>query len=1017
MRTSRFVVAVSALWFVILGSAFAQGPYQFTPINPPCRLLDTRSGQPIQGGQTVPVPVQNQVCGALPGATAYSFNVTVVPHGTLSYLTLWPDNGGSQPVVSTLNSYDGRIKAVAAIIPAGNQDDGAVNVYATQTTDLILDVNGYFTPAPNQLAFYPLPACRLYDTRSTGYLHAQQTYDFAIMNACGVPTYAQAYSLNLTALPLNGQPLGFLTAWPAGGPLPATSTLNAPTGTATANAAIVQGGTNGQISVYAYNNTNLIIDINGYFAPPGENQNQLALYTLTPCRVFDTHHQNFTGSITVPVQSSDCNVPSNARSYVVNATVLPAGYLGYLTLWPVGLMPTVSTLNAWDGAVTSNLAIVGANTSGGTFMAYASNSTQMLIDIFGYMASAQLSIVTTSLPAGQTGQQYSQTLMGSGGVPPYTWSITSGSLPPGLTLVASTGAIAGIPTTTGAFNFTVQLTDSQNNQVSAPLSITITTGPLVILTTALPPGPQGVPYSATLEAGGGAPPYLWSITSGSLPNGLTLNANTGVISGTPTTTGTSNFTVQVTDSQQNTASAPLSIVVTPPVNDSALSGHYGFSFNGFSNGSPFVMAGAFDADGNGNILNGGVVDMNTGSGTPNGGSPVTGGTYAISGNGLGTLTLNATGLPALSFSIVVSQQGNGQLILNNADPQPRGSGAFYLQSPQDFIAPPAASYAIGTFGADASLNRYAKAGQFVVGSGGVVTSGTEDLNDNGTLGSRTYSGSFGVPNAGTGRGNVSLTFPNGLVNHYAYYVISTGQYVVIGTDPLSSTDPLTIASMLTQTGNYNESSLTGNSILELTGLAPNGGSPVPDAVIGLAAWSNGNGTFTLDENQGGNITQQQVSHGTYGVSSNGRVTTSGFGTDSPILYLSNTDQAFVLGQDASVRYGILEPQSAIPPYNNSSILGTYLGGTVNPAQSPIVDASGYFLADGNGNLSGMENTSGPSGPGTLPLSATYQVDSTGRAVVTGTPAGFMYVVSAKRVVLLPMGNAPALSVFNIGLTN
>jgi hypothetical protein len=683
-------------------------------------------------------------------------------------------------------------------------------------------------------------------------------------------------------------------------------------------------------------------------------------------------------------------------------------------LWPVGMLPTVSTLNAWNGAVTSNMAIVGANTSSGSFMAYASNSTAMVIDIFGYMSTVPLSIVTSSLPSGMTGQPYSSTLQGSGGYPPYTWSIISGNLPPGLFLNAETGAISGTPTASGSFPFTVQLTDSQGNQAMAMLSITVSNGPLVILTTSLPQGYQGVGYSATLDAGGGYPPYTWSITSGSLPPGLTLNGNT--ISGTPTATGTYPFTVQVTDSQNNMASAPLQIVINPAINNGALSGHYAFSFNGFSSGSPFVMAGAFVADGNGNILNGGVLDMNTGSGSS--GSTITGGTYLISGNGLGTMTINATGLQPLMFSIVVSQQGNGQLILNNADPQPRGSGLFFVQTPQDFLTPPAASYAIGTFGADASLDRYAKAGQFVVGSGGVVSSGGEDVNDNGALNSRTFTGAFSVPNANTGRGAVNLTFTNDVLNHYAYYVISSAQYILVGTDPLSSQDPLTVASMLTQVGTYSNASLTGNSILELTGLAPNNGSPVPDVVLGLATWNgNGNGTFSLDENTGGNITQQQISHGTYGVASNGRVTTSGFTPDSPILYLSNTDQAFVLGQDATVRYGVLEPQTAVPPYNNSSILGTYLGGTVNPAQSPIVDASGYFLADGNGNLSGLENTSGPSGPGTLPLMATYQVDSTGRAVLNGTPQGFMYVVSAKRVVLLPMGNAPALSVFNIGLTN
>jgi hypothetical protein len=77
----------------------------------------------------------------------------------------------------------------------------------------------------------------------------------------------------------------------------------------------------------------------------------------------------------------------------------------------------------------------------------------------------------------------------------------------------------------------------------------------------------------------------------------------------------------------------------------------------------------------------------------------------------------------------------------------------------------------------------------------------------------------------------------------------------------------------------------------------------------------------------------------------------------------------------------------------------------------------FLFADGNGNINGVENYSGPAGTGTINITGTYQVDSTGRAVLTGTPAGFAYVVSSKKVVLLPSGNNPALSSFNLGLTN
>ncbi len=130
MRAVRWVLALFVL-LVAAGPAYAQTALQFVAMTP-CRLLDTRMGQPLQGGQPLTIPVQGH-CNIPDTAQAYSFNVTVAPRGLLNYLTLWPD-GQQQPVVSTMNSYDGRIKAVAAIIPAGL--DGAIDAFATNTTDL-----------------------------------------------------------------------------------------------------------------------------------------------------------------------------------------------------------------------------------------------------------------------------------------------------------------------------------------------------------------------------------------------------------------------------------------------------------------------------------------------------------------------------------------------------------------------------------------------------------------------------------------------------------------------------------------------------------------------------------------------------------------------------------------------------------------------------------------------------------------------------------------------------------------
>ena len=307
----------------------------------------------------------------------------------LGYLTIWP-TGENQPGVSTLNSLDGRTKANAAIVPAGYQ--GAVSVFVSNTSDVVLDIDGYFASVSNStLAFYPLPPCRVADTRypnnqglGAPYLSGGVPRDFPILNSqCGIPTTAQVYSFNFTAIPHG--PLGYLTVWPTGQQQPGVSTLNAPTGTTTANAAIVQAGMNGgDIDVFASNDSDLVIDVNGYFAPPGKGG--LSLYPAVPCRVLDTRpNGQFSGQLVVDVVDSACAPPSQAQAYVLNATVVPPGPLGYLTLWPDGGDPPgVSTLNAIDGAVTSNMAIV--ETMNGSIDAFASNLTQLLLDISAYFA-------------------------------------------------------------------------------------------------------------------------------------------------------------------------------------------------------------------------------------------------------------------------------------------------------------------------------------------------------------------------------------------------------------------------------------------------------------------------------------------------------------------------------------------------------------------------------------------------------------------------------------------------------
>ena len=223
----------------------------------------------------------------------------------------------------------------------------------------------------------------------------------------------------------------------------------------------------------------------------------------------------------------------------------------------LGNLPSGLTLNSGTGVISGTPSAAGTNNF--TVQATDSNgaTANQSLSITVY---AGLSVTTTSLPDGTVNHAYSQTLTASGGKAPLTWSVIAGVLPPGLSLNSATGVISGTPTLNGASNFTVQVTDSNGATASGALSIMIYTA-LSLTTTSVNDATVSAAYSQTLIASGGKTPYLWSISVGSLPAGLAINTTTGVISGTPTTEGTYNFTAQVQDANGAIDTKPLTIVV------------------------------------------------------------------------------------------------------------------------------------------------------------------------------------------------------------------------------------------------------------------------------------------------------------------------------------------------------------------------------------------------------------------------------------------------------------------------
>ncbi len=181
----------------------------------------------------------------------------------------------------------------------------------------------------------------------------------------------------------------------------------------------------------------------------------------------------------------------------------------------------------------------------------------------GYTYNPGPALLFPPPPGGEVGVAYSDQLTVTGGTSPYTWSVSAGTLPPGVTLGAATGLLSGTPTTAGTYAFTVRVTDHSGLSDTESVSLPIIAGPS--LNFAAPPGGwTHTVYGDTLPESGGTAPFTWSVSAGSLPAGISLSAD-GTLSGTPTAAGTSSFTVKVTDANSQSATQATSLTISAGV--------------------------------------------------------------------------------------------------------------------------------------------------------------------------------------------------------------------------------------------------------------------------------------------------------------------------------------------------------------------------------------------------------------------------------------------------------------------
>ena len=371
----------------------------------PARLADTRPGSKTDdmlfagdgirsAGSTLELTVAGR--GGVPSdAAAVALNVTVAEPVGSGFVTVYPC-GSAQPLASNLNYAAGDVIPNAVIAKLGTE--GKVCLFVSNSTQLIVDVNGYF---PHTSTFSSMKPARILDTRpgfttidglqqGDGIRGRNTITTLHVADRAGVPADAAAVVLNVTVTDAAGA--GFVTVYPCGADIPTASNLNYAAGSTVANMVVAKVGPSGDVCIYNNEATQLVVDVNGYFPNDGSYQ------PIDPARLLETRPGLKTvdlefmtagmlsnGTVTELMVANRGGVPASGKTVVLNLTVTESAVPGFITAYPCGIdVPLASNLNYGVNTTVAIAAIVQVGSNGKVCL-FNSGSTHLIADVNGYL--------------------------------------------------------------------------------------------------------------------------------------------------------------------------------------------------------------------------------------------------------------------------------------------------------------------------------------------------------------------------------------------------------------------------------------------------------------------------------------------------------------------------------------------------------------------------------------------------------------------------------------------------------